>query len=318
MALVATDGGNNQLKFDPFLIQIIRVVDSSNNQNCLEVVTPTISIDFLSKKQFSKSGTPITALGKLMQYLEASDLRQMSYLFNTDKQGCPTNSEWVQTYWELVERAILFSLVTEKDFPSDTLIIFDGRLTNKLFADEYFLKYRQGLQDSIERQKREQQRQIYLVGIAKHSAVLSRYRLAMALEGILTTDYEAYVKIPKALEERTYVRFDAYQTSGVMFLVKFGNQRRDPVWTVDLFDFQVHDAAKILGCLLKDAKEGFPVPFYPRCLQKAHENAALVEFDMDILQNLVFTGLRELLGQESPVLEAFRLQEADPIQKRYL
>lgn len=30
IAVVGTDGGNNRIQFDPFLIQIIRVVDSSN------------------------------------------------------------------------------------------------------------------------------------------------------------------------------------------------------------------------------------------------------------------------------------------------
>ncbi len=41
ISLVGTDGGNNRIEFDPFMVQLVRVVDSSNNQYCLEAVTPT-------------------------------------------------------------------------------------------------------------------------------------------------------------------------------------------------------------------------------------------------------------------------------------
>lgn len=72
-----------------------------------------------------------------------------------------------------------------------------------------------------------------------------------------------------------------------------------------------------MGYLLADAENGFPVPFYPLCLQKAHENAALVDFDFDVLQDEIFDGIRKLLGKDSDVLDAARFQDTDPSQRRY-
>jgi hypothetical protein len=153
----------------------------------------------------------------------------------------------------------------------------------------------------------------------------------MALEGILACDYPAYVEVDRELEEKAYVwsewargedveeegREPNRFVGGKMFFVKFGSGRRDPVWPVDVFLPQAGDAQTIFGCLLADAIEGFPVAHYPRCLQKAHDNAALVGFDFDVLQDEVFRGLRAALGDEAPVLDIFRLRDADPGQRRY-
>src|SRR5262245_51447334 len=54
ISLVGTDGGNNQLQFDPFLIQLIRVVDSSNNEYCVEAVSPTTPIEALSARHIDR------------------------------------------------------------------------------------------------------------------------------------------------------------------------------------------------------------------------------------------------------------------------
>ena len=187
------------------------------------------------------------------------------------------------------------------------------------------------MKERIDAQWSRSRRRVYLAGVAKHSKVLSRYRLAMALEGVLQTDYPAYVEVPREIEEKAYVwsefaRGDERQgeggeinkfVGGKMFLVKFGAHRRDPVWPVDVFTAQKDDAQLILGSMLADAINGFPVAHYPRCLQKAHENAALVDFDFDILQDHIYEGIRGSLGAQSHTLDVFQLQDADPAQRRY-
>lgn len=133
ISLVATDGGNNKLQFDPFLVQIVRVVDSSNNELCLDAVTPTTKISFLSEKQFNQDGTPKTDLGKMMRYLGITTLDELSTMIQSDNTARPRSPSWVQVYRELVEWAVLFEIVRNKDFGTDTLIVFDGLLRSKVY-----------------------------------------------------------------------------------------------------------------------------------------------------------------------------------------
>src|ERR1700680_1844055 len=77
VSLVATDGGNASVQFDPFLVQIVRIVDSNNFEYCLEALTPTTNIADLSAKQFHADGSPCTALGELMRYLGVDRLQRL-------------------------------------------------------------------------------------------------------------------------------------------------------------------------------------------------------------------------------------------------
>ena len=331
ISLVGADGGNNRLQFDPFLVQIVRVVDSNNRQYCLEAITPTTSISGLSSKQYNDLGQPQTALGEMMSYLGISDLSELSPMIRSNDDDRPVSPSWVQVYRELVEWAILFSLIRTKEFGSDTLILYDGLLRSKVFAHDLFRRYLGGIREGIDEQARRSRRKLYLVGMAKHSKVLDRYRLAMALEGILTTEYPSYVAIPRHIEEKAYVWSEYARgddlagltgevnkfVGGRMFFVKFGGKRFDPIWPVDIFQPQADEATAILGHLLADAVNGFPVPSYPQCLQRAHENASLVGFDFDLFQDHVFDGLRHALGTEAPALDVFRLHDHDPSQRRY-
>jgi hypothetical protein len=234
-------------------------------------------------------------------------------------------------YRELIEWAILFSILKKKDFGTDTLIVFDGLLRSKVFAHDLFRKLKFGIEEAIHNIYSKSRRRIFLAGVAKHSKVLTRYRLAMQLENVMTTDYPAYVEIPREIEEKAYLwseyaRGDDRESdqseinkfvAGKMYFVKFGNNKRDPIWPVDVFESQTGQAQTIFGYMLADALNGFPVPLYPQCLQKAHENAALVDFDFDILQDQIFNGVRTALDQDAQVLDIFRLQDKDISERRY-
>lgn len=336
ISLVGTDGGNNRIEFDPFMVQLIRVVDSSNNQYCLEAVTPTTDRRAVNARHLKEDGSPTTALGRMMAKLGVKGLWQLTHMIpappDVKEPVRPISPSWVQVYRELMEWAILLDLVTEHQFGTDTVIVADGNLRSKVFAKELFIEYRKLLQQAIEEQWAKRRRRLYLAGVSKHSKVLQRYRLAMAIEGTLRTDYPAYVEVPRELEKKTFV-WDEYArgdeeaeklggetnkfVGGKMFFVKFGSRPHDPIWPIDIFLPQASEAPTVLGYMLADAIDGFPVPFYPMCLQRAHENAALVDFDMTILQDQVLRSVRDILGDQRDRLDELTLQPSDPSSARY-
>ncbi len=329
ISLVGTDGGNNKVQFDPFMVQVVRVVDSSNNEYCLEVVTPTSDIATLSQRHFAADGSGITPLGRLMNYLGVASLYDLTHMISRPPK--PLKPSWVQVYRELMEWAVLFELVRNKDFATDTVIIWDGYLRTKLFRGELFKRFREGLEEGIANQYKRNRRRLHVASVIKHSRVLETYQLAMAIEGVLRNSYPSYVEVPHALEKHVFAwsefaRGTANEegssegnlfVAGKMFFVKFGSSPHDPIWAVDLLESQSKNAQSILGYMLADALNGFPVPFYPQCLQRAHENAALTGFDMDILQDLIIGSIRETLGVKGSILDEFQLQDTDPSAKRY-
>lgn len=329
VALVGTDGGNNQLRFDPFLVQLVRIVDSSENELWLEVVGPSTPIKELDAIHLDPRGQPISPLGKMMVALGVRSLEKLSPMLRDPPDGSPRSPSWTQVYRELNEWAVLLELV-QKPYGTDTLIVFDGFLRSKVFRGTLFAEYGKLLDRHIADQ-RAKRRDIIVIGVAKHSKVLTRYRLALKLLGILRGRFPAFLEVPRELEERAYLwseyargRDDLGEAgeaskfvNGKMFFVKFGDRPHDTIWPVDILESQIPLASRAFGYLVKDAQEGFPVPLYPRSLQKAHEAAALVGFDMDILQDVIINGVRDVLKKDAPVLDEFLLEPTDPSAARY-
>ncbi len=337
VSLVASDGGNNNLVFDPFHVQLVRVVDSYGEQLCLDAVTPTTDTDILSRTQFDEDGSPRTALGRMMCDLNVTPrtLNQLSHMIPDGRKVRETPDEispsWVLVYRDLCEWAALYDRICYRDFATNTLFVRDGLLRSKLFRGEYFINYRRRIDQAIIRAYQNTKRKVLLVGLAKHSKVLTRYNLAMAIEGTFDAEGPRYVRVPRSLESKAYVWPEYARgaeteddegeapkfVAGDMYFLRFGDRKSDPLWSVDVLSSQASDADEIFGYLLADAVHGFPVPFYPRCLQKAHEYAEIVEFDLEILQDEMFLAVRGLLSEnEIPALEALRLH-SDVSARRY-
>lgn len=337
VSLVASDGGNNKLVFDPFYFQVVRVVDSFGEQLCLEVVSPTTDTDLLSRRQFDEAGRPQTALGRLMADLGVDPplLCSLSPMIPSGREVRERPNEvspsWVQVYRDLSEWAQLYDLVCRRDFGTDTLLVRDGILRSKVFAGEYFVKMRRRMEEAIARIYERSRRRVFLVGVAKSSQVLTRYQLAMAIEGTFPGGEPRYVRVPREIEAKAY-RWPEYArgaetegqegevakfVAGDMYFVRFGVHTGDPIWVVDILSSQSAAADEIFGYLLADAIDGFPVPLYPRCLQRAHEHAQIVDFDLAILQDQVYEAIRQILPDRQKLLvDSFRLNE-DVAGRRY-
>jgi hypothetical protein len=333
VSLVASDGGNNKLVFDPFTVQLVRVVDSYGKELCFDVISPTTDTDILSAAQFNADSTPKTALGRMMADLGVKTLTALSHMIpdgeKTRKEPHKVSPSWVLVYRDLCEWAVLYERICYNTFATDTLIVRDGLLRSKLFRGELFSDFRKKLEAAMMQIREKDRRWVFLVGIAKHSKVITRYQLAMTIEKIMPPGEARYIKIPRELEAKAYVWPEYAKgaeaegeegeapkfVAGDMYFVRFGKAKGDPVWAVDIFSCQKSKDAEIFGYLLADAIDGFPVPFYPRCLQKAHEHAEIVDFDLTILQDEVFAAVRGLVP-EGNVLDEFQLN-VDSSARRY-
>lgn len=337
VSLVASDGGNNKLVYDPFYFQLVRVVDSNGEKLCLDTISPTTDTDELSQRQFNKDGTPKTALGTLMRDLQVEKLYQLSPMIpKADKirESPDTISKsWVLTYRDLCEWAVLYDRICYKDFATNTLLLRDGLLRSKIFSyyngRGLFIEMINNMVKAMDDLYKKRRVKIFLVGLAKHSQVLSRYSLVMNLENILQGGEPRFARVPEELELKSYTWKEFIWKSeddsgeankfsmGHLYLVRFGKRLSDPIWAVDLLPNQSSSDAEIFGYLLADSLNGFPVPHYPLCLQRAHEHAQVVGFDMDILQDEVIKAIKDLLPDDKKELIDHQVFNSDVSQNRY-
>jgi hypothetical protein len=315
ISLVASDGGNNRLDFNPFSLQVVRVVDTFGDELFLDVISPSTDTVALGQRHLDDAGSP---LGRLMRDLKTPTLSQLSPMI----PARPGAGRWPLVYRDLCEWAVLYDLVCHEPWRNDTLIIRDGLLRTVIFADGLLIRLYELIKTAIQNHKRD----IFVVGMAKHSRLVERYRLAMAVADVFPAGQPCYAPVPPELQAKVYDWPDYIRGPGdagkqnidAMYLVRFGRQSSDPVWTTDLLPFQAAQAQQVFGSLLNDAELGFPVPWYPHCLHEADRYAQVVDLDLAILQSALEDAVREQIREDRRhVFDAQRLWPADPAAGRY-
>lgn len=314
ISFVSSDGGDNRLVFNPAVIELVRVVDSRGNQCALDAVASTITLDELKERARAGGGHGVPPLQRLCSDL-GLELDKLSYLIRAvGKPGKSTGA--LRCYRDIIEWAVLYDLVTNPalQWGGDTILVRDGLLRTKSFTREVFPQIDQRLRKAVAAHKARNVT-LSLVGVAKQSAVLSRLAVALELEATFHRDYPCYVQVPKEIEEDCYnfdrTWLDTYETSepeedgrrlyqslGKMFLVKFGDRQLDPVWPVDIAESQLDQAEKVLGQLTIDAQQGFPIPDYPMCIQRAHDYAKLTGLEVEVLQDMLVQGMCQKLSPQ--------------------
>lgn len=319
-SLVASEGTNNKLVYNPFYFQLIRIVDSNGNNLCLDTITPTTDTDILSRRQFDEEGNPKTPLGVLMKDLDCSTLSDLSPMIPTGKKMRENPTEisrsWVLTYRDLCEWGVLYELICYKGFTHNTVIVKDGLLRSKIFkysaGRPLFIEMMTRIKKAIKANYEKKKIKIFFVGLAKHSQVLTRYSLALQIENIFPPGEPRFAEVPATMEEKSYVWKEYMRKAdgekeggeknkyavGSLFLVRFGKKKADPIWAIDLLDNQKDQAGEIFGYLYMDTLDGFPIPHYPCCLQKALEYAQIVDFDLDLLQDQVVRAVKNILPSD--------------------
>lgn len=317
VALTAADGGNNAVAFNPFSLQIVRVVDSQGKELFLDVVSPGTDIGELSRKHLAER----TVLGQLMTELGVAELRELSPLMTG------RSPIWVEIYRDLCEWATLYDLVCHHDFATDTLVVRDGPLRATMFTGDTLVRAGRLMRAAIERQGRENHRRVWVAGLAKKTKVLDHYRLAMSLAGIFDHGTPCFVPVPGRMQHSVYRLHQGYVQDpddnaasgniGQMYFVRFGPRPGDPVWTADLLAWQAADAQVIFGHLQADAAAGFPVPFYPFSLQQADAHSRVADLDVEIIEDSLVDAVRDLVGQDKAhIVDALRLT-TDVAARRY-
>ncbi len=251
----------------------------------------------------------------------------------------PPSSGWMTVYRDLCEWAAIYDLICYRD-PAErmSVILRDGLLRSKIFAHDYFTVMGGLIRDRVADLKSRRKRDVFLVGIAKSSEVHTRYALAMTLQNVFPPGQPYFAPIPMELQEAVYqwpeyIRLpetvdkahgasspsleDPKFNIGAMHFARFGGEHDDPVWTLDTLHWQSDRADEILGCLLRDTKQSYPIPTYPQTLIDADAGAQISKMDTELLRDAFLDSVGKSVSPEQRRVLDSQVLAVDYASRRY-
>lgn len=251
----------------------------------------------------------------------------------------PPSSGWMTVYRDLCEWAAIYDLICYRD-PAEqkSVILRDGLLRSKIFAYDYFTVMGRLIRDRVADLRTRRRRDVFLVGIAKSSEVHARYALAMTLQNVFPLGQPYFAPIPMELQEAVYqwpeyIRLpesvdktqgsatpsmeDPKYNIGAMHFARFGGQGDDPMWTVDTLHWQSERADEIMGCLLRDTEQSYPIPTYPQTLIDADAGAQISKMDAELLREAFMDSVGKRVTPEQRRVLDSQVLAVDYASRRY-
>jgi len=286
LATVATDGGENNLTFEPLNLEIIRVVDSEGVERIQKIIPITTDPSF-----FNEMFEEISILNRFLTRLDI-DYDDVSYFLPTTKMnGEKVNFRTIIKYFrDILEWAVLLDMAWEPQ-KKPTLLLRDGLLRSMSMKDATM----QSLADSF--MEAYEKKETLLVGVAKRAKVLNYYSISLNLENAFNHKYSCYCELKKDMEEAAYHRASAWvghRSFGDLYFAKLTENKEGIILPIEIPRWLRDRKEEILEYIAWTSRNSFPTLGYPNPLIKAHENASLTGIEMEYLASLLKT---EILGR---------------------
>jgi len=279
LATVATDGGENNLTFEPLNLEIIRVVDSEGIERIQKIIPVTTNPDF-----FRGMFEEVSILNRFLTRLDV-EYEEVSYFLPIDK----TDEKKVhfrtiiKNFRDILEWAVLLDMAWNPQ-KKPTLLLRDGLLRSMSMKDATIHALADSFMNAYEKNG------TFLAGVAKRAKVLNYYSMSLNLENSFTGKYPCYCELPKKMEEEAYHRASAWvghRSFGDLYFAKLTDKKEGLVLPIEIPHWLRDRKKEVLEYIAWTSKMSFPTIGYPFPLIKAHENATLTGIEMEYLASLL-------------------------------